>query len=149
MLGGGVKQNTILPQIIIIFVLKTADLTVKHNYPRHNSKKYYAQKESQICSNKYNIVRCHLFKLSLINFQEYIKPLDPSQLDVPPGTFNIISFVLELYVNNCLLVLIFIVGGIYLIKEYLVAARIADMKVVIFIVNIFLLKYSFVFVSFQ
>ena len=85
----------------------------------------------------------------MINFQEYIKPLDPSQLDVPPGTFNIISFVLELYVNNCLLVLIFIVGGIYLIKEYLVAARIADMKVVIFIVNNFLLKYSFVFVSFQ
>ena len=48
-----------------------------------------------------------------------------------------------------LLVLIFIVGGIYLIKEYLVAARIADMKVVIFFVNIFLLKYSFVFVSFR
>ena len=67
----------------------------------------------------------------------------------PPGTFNIISFVLELYVKYSLLVLIFIVGGIYLIKEYLVAARIADMKVVIFIVNIFLLKYSFVFVSFQ
>ena len=70
-------------------------------------------------------------------------------MPLPPGTFNIISFVLELYVKYSLLVLIFIVGGIYLIKEYLVAARIADMKVVIFIVNIFLLKYSFVFVSFQ
>ena len=51
--------------------------------------------------------------------------------------------------KNNLLVRLFIVGGIYLIKEYLVATRIADMKVVIFIVNIFLLKYSFVFVSFQ
>ena len=48
-----------------------------------------------------------------------------------------------------LLVLIFIVVGIYLIKEYLVAVRIADMEKVIFAVNTFLLKYSFVFVSFQ
>ena len=51
--------------------------------------------------------------------------------------------------KNNLLVLLFIVGGIYLIKEYLVAVRIADMKEVIFAVNTFLLKYSFVFVSFR
>ena len=48
-----------------------------------------------------------------------------------------------------LLALLFIVGCIYLIKEYLVAVRIADMKELIFAVNTFLLKYSFVFVSFR
>ena len=46
--------------------------------------------------------------------------------------------------KNNLLVLLFIVGGIYLIKEYLVAVRIADMKEIIFTVNTFLLRYSFV-----
>ena len=65
------------------------------------------------------------------------------------GTFCSISLLLELYVNNNLLVLLFIVGGIYLIKEYLVAVRIAEMKEIIFSVNTFLLKYSFVFVIFD
>ena len=51
--------------------------------------------------------------------------------------------------KNNLLALLFIVVGIYLINEYLVAVRIADMKEVIFAVNTFLLKYSFVFVSFR
>ena len=51
--------------------------------------------------------------------------------------------------KNNLLVLLFIVGGIFLTKEYLVAEIIADMKEVIFAVNTFLLKYSFVFVSFR
>ena len=49
--------------------------------------------------------------------------------------------------KNNLLVLLFIVGGIYLIKEYLVAVRIVDMKEVIFAVNTFLLKHSLLFVS--
>ena len=51
--------------------------------------------------------------------------------------------------KNNLLVLLFIVGGIFLTKEYLVAVIIADMKEVIFSVNTFLLKYSFVFVIFD
>ena len=51
--------------------------------------------------------------------------------------------------KNYLLVLIFIVDGIYLVKEYLEAVRIADKKEVIFAVNTFLLKYSIVFLSFQ
>ena len=49
--------------------------------------------------------------------------------------------------NNNLLVLLFIVGGIYLIKEYLVAVRIAEMKEIIFAVNTFLLKYRLVFIQ--
>ena len=36
----------------------------------------------------------------------------------------------------------------FLVKEYLVAVRIADMKVVILAVNMFLLKYSFVLLKF-
>ena len=48
-----------------------------------------------------------------------------------------------------LLVLLFIIGGIFLTKEYLVTVKIADMKEVIFAVNTFLPKYSFVFVSFD
>ena len=51
--------------------------------------------------------------------------------------------------KNNLLVLLFIVGGIFLTKEYLVAVIIADIKEVIFAVNNFLLKYSFVLVSFD
>ena len=51
--------------------------------------------------------------------------------------------------NNYLLVFILIVGGTYFVKEYLVAVRIADMKEVMFAVYTFLLKYSFVFVTFQ
>ena len=51
------------------------------------------------------------------------------------GTFCSISLLIELYVNNNLLVLLFIVGGIYLIKEYLVAVRIVEMKEIIFAVN--------------
>ena len=39
--------------------------------------------------------------------------------------------------KNNLLVLLFIVGCIFLTKEYLVAVIIADMKEVIFAVNIF------------
>ena len=66
----------------------------------------------------------------------------------PVGTFCLISLLLELYVNNNLLVLIFIVGGIYLMKEYLVAVRIVEMKEMLFAVNTFLMKYSFVFVIF-
>ena len=50
--------------------------------------------------------------------------------------------------NSNLLVLLFIVGGIYLIKEYLVAVRIVVMKEIIFAVNTFLMKYSFLFVIF-
>ena len=37
--------------------------------------------------------------------------------------------------NNNLLVLLFIIGGIYLIKEYLVAVRVVGMKEIIFDVN--------------
>ena len=48
-----------------------------------------------------------------------------------------------------LLVFLFIVGGVYLINEYLVAVRVADMKEVTFAVKTFLLKCSFMFVSFQ
>ena len=66
-----------------------------------------------------------------------LNSLEPSQLNG------------DLYVKNYLLVLIFIVGGIYLVKEYLEAVRIADKKEVIFAVNTFLLKYSIVFLSFQ
>ena len=53
----------------------------------------------------------------------------------PAGTFCSISLLLELYVNNNLLALLFIVGGIYLIKEYLVAVRIIGMNKIIFAVN--------------
>ena len=55
---------------------------------------------------------------------------------------------LESYVKNYLLVSILNIGGIFLVKEYLVAVRIPDMKVAILTVNTFLLKYSFVLLSF-
>ena len=41
--------------------------------------------------------------------------------------------------NNYLLVSIFNIGGIFLVKEYLIVMRIADMKVVILAVNTFFL----------
>ena len=42
-----------------------------------------------------------------------------------------------------LLVLLFIVGGVYLINEYLVAVRVADIKEVIFAVKTFFTEMQF------
>ena len=47
-----------------------------------------------------------------------------------------------------LLLSLFNIGDIFLVKEYLVAMRISDIKVVILAVNTFLLKYSFVLLIF-
>ena len=57
----------------------------------------------------------------------------------PPGTISWMFFLLDSYVNNYLLVSIFNIGGIFLVKEYLIVMRIADMKVVILAVNTFFL----------
>ena len=65
-----------------------------------------------------------------------INPLEPSQLMIPPRDHQLNVFVLDSYVKNYLLLSIFNIGGIFLVKEYLVAVSIADMKVIILAVNI-------------